>query len=101
MPEPTTAGSCQARSPSEQICNTPGLREAWDAGDRSPFHGWDRRWLAMVAAALSSTGGAAAHAAPAAAALGRAGPSGVLRPVLTRGRGALAGAASAPRRGHR
>ncbi len=22
---------------------TPGLREAWDAGDRSPFHGWDRR----------------------------------------------------------
>jgi hypothetical protein len=23
--------------------STPGLREAWDAGDRSPFHGWDRR----------------------------------------------------------
>jgi peroxiredoxin len=22
---------------------TPGLREAWTAGDRSPFHGWDRR----------------------------------------------------------
>lgn len=22
---------------------TPGLREAWDAGDWSPFHGWDRR----------------------------------------------------------
>ena len=21
----------------------PGLREAWDAGDLSPFHGWDRR----------------------------------------------------------
>ncbi|HVD28204.1 MAG TPA: redoxin domain-containing protein [Mycobacteriales bacterium] len=21
----------------------PGLRAAWDAGDRSPFHGWDRR----------------------------------------------------------
>jgi peroxiredoxin len=21
----------------------PGLREAWDAGDHSPFHGWDRR----------------------------------------------------------
>jgi peroxiredoxin len=21
----------------------PGLREAWDAGDYSPFHGWDRR----------------------------------------------------------
>jgi hypothetical protein len=23
--------------------STPGLREAWNAGDRSPFHGWDRR----------------------------------------------------------
>ena len=23
--------------------STPGLREAWAAGDRSPFHGWDRR----------------------------------------------------------
>ena len=23
--------------------STPGLREAWDAGDRSRFHGWDRR----------------------------------------------------------
>jgi hypothetical protein len=22
---------------------TPGLREAWDAGDMSPFHGWDKR----------------------------------------------------------
>ena len=21
----------------------PGLREAWAAGDRSPFHGWDKR----------------------------------------------------------
>jgi hypothetical protein len=21
----------------------PGLREAWDGGDHSPFHGWDRR----------------------------------------------------------
>jgi hypothetical protein len=21
----------------------PGLREAWDAGDRSLFHGWDRK----------------------------------------------------------
>ena len=21
----------------------PGLREAWNAGDRAPFHGWDRR----------------------------------------------------------
>jgi peroxiredoxin len=23
--------------------STPGLRERWDAGDFSPFHGWDRR----------------------------------------------------------
>ncbi|MGH3194503.1 MAG: hypothetical protein ACRDOH_11860 [Streptosporangiaceae bacterium] len=23
--------------------STPGLREAWDAGDFSHFHGWDRR----------------------------------------------------------
>src|SRR3954454_13816680 len=23
--------------------STPGLREAWNAGNRSPFHGWDRR----------------------------------------------------------
>ena len=23
--------------------SAPGLREAWDAGDRSPFHGWSRR----------------------------------------------------------
>ncbi len=23
--------------------STPGLREAWDAGDLSPFHGWDKR----------------------------------------------------------
>jgi peroxiredoxin len=23
--------------------STPGLRERWDAGDWSPFHGWDRR----------------------------------------------------------
>ncbi|MCZ4499303.1 MAG: alkyl hydroperoxide reductase [Marmoricola sp.] len=23
--------------------STPGLREAWDAGDHSAFHGWDRR----------------------------------------------------------
>jgi hypothetical protein len=22
---------------------TPGLREAWDAGDYGPVHGWDRR----------------------------------------------------------
>jgi peroxiredoxin len=23
--------------------SAPGLREAWESGDRSPFHGWDRR----------------------------------------------------------
>jgi hypothetical protein len=23
--------------------STPGLREAWDAGDFSHFHGWDRK----------------------------------------------------------
>jgi hypothetical protein len=23
--------------------SAPGLREAWDAGDLSAFHGWDRR----------------------------------------------------------
>jgi len=30
----------------------PGLREAWDAGDHSHFHGWDRR-----AAAAAASGG--------------------------------------------
>ena len=25
----------------------PGLREAWDAGDYSKFHGWDRRAKSM------------------------------------------------------
>ncbi len=29
----------------------PGLRGAWDAGDLSPFHGWDRRSPEQVAAA--------------------------------------------------
>ena len=23
--------------------STPGLREAWDAGDLAPFHGWDKK----------------------------------------------------------
>jgi hypothetical protein len=23
--------------------SAPGLREAWDAGDYAPFHGWDKR----------------------------------------------------------
>jgi hypothetical protein len=30
---------------------TPGLREAWDAGDVSAFHGWSRRSAEQVAAA--------------------------------------------------
>ena len=30
--------------------SAPGLREAWAAGDRSPFHGWDRRSNEPVAA---------------------------------------------------
>ena len=29
--------------------STPGLRGAWDAGDWSPFHGWDRRATAKRA----------------------------------------------------
>ena len=30
--------------------STPGLREAWDAGDYSKFHGWDRRGAQSVPA---------------------------------------------------
>ena len=30
--------------------STPGLREAWDAGDHSRFHGWDRRTRETAAA---------------------------------------------------
>jgi hypothetical protein len=30
---------------------TPGLRDAWDAGDLSPFHGWNRRAAARSSAA--------------------------------------------------
>ena len=30
--------------------SAPGLREAWTAGDRSPFHGWDMRADAVAAA---------------------------------------------------
>jgi peroxiredoxin len=45
--------------------STPGLREAWDAGDLPPFKGWDRRSPDEVAAARgpavgASTGSAAA-----------------------------------------
>jgi peroxiredoxin len=31
--------------------STPGLREAWDSGDHSAFHGWDRRAAAAGAQA--------------------------------------------------
>ena len=31
--------------------SAPGLREAWDAGDLSHFHGWDRWSVERVAAA--------------------------------------------------
>ncbi len=31
--------------------SAPGLREAWDAGDHSAFHGWDRRAAAAAAVA--------------------------------------------------
>ncbi len=29
--------------PPDWDLSTPGLRDAWDAGDLSSFHGWDRR----------------------------------------------------------
>ena len=32
--------------------STPGLREAWDAGDLSPFHGWNKRPGAETGRAL-------------------------------------------------
>ena len=28
--------------------SAPGLREAWDAGQLAPFHGWDKRAAAAV-----------------------------------------------------
>jgi len=28
--------------------SAPGLRGAWDAGDHSPFHGWNKRGLVGV-----------------------------------------------------
>ena len=30
--------------------STPGLRQAWDAGDLSPFHGWNKRSPERIAA---------------------------------------------------
>jgi peroxiredoxin len=37
--------------------STPGLREAWEGGDWSLFHGWDRRTPGPDAAELGSTAG--------------------------------------------
>jgi hypothetical protein len=34
--------------------STPGLREAWDTGDLTPFHGWNR-WGATRPSAAGST----------------------------------------------
>jgi hypothetical protein len=31
--------------------SAPGLRESWDSGDYSPFHGWDRRSPEEIATA--------------------------------------------------
>jgi hypothetical protein len=31
--------------------STPGLREAWNAGDRSKFHGWNKRATVKAGAA--------------------------------------------------
>jgi peroxiredoxin len=39
--------------------SAPGLRGAWDAGDLSPFHGWDRRSPEQVAAAAGQAAGRA------------------------------------------
>jgi hypothetical protein len=36
--------------------STPGLREAWDAGDRAPFHGWNRWSPERFAAELERLG---------------------------------------------
>jgi hypothetical protein len=30
--------------------STPGLREAWDAGDYSKFHGWNKRAVTTIGA---------------------------------------------------
>ena len=42
----TTSATCRPRSARTGISSVPGLREAWDAGDRSSFHGWDKRGVA-------------------------------------------------------
>ena len=50
-----TSGTTCARSAREirpdWDLSTPGLREAWDAGDLSPFHGWNKRAAAGTSAA--------------------------------------------------
>ena len=37
--------------------STPGLREAWESGDRSPFHGWNRWSPQRFAAELERLAG--------------------------------------------
>jgi peroxiredoxin len=37
---------------------TPGLRDAWRSGDYAPFHGWDKRSPAELAAALTASASA-------------------------------------------
>ncbi len=36
--------------------SSPGLREAWNGGDWSPFHGWDRRFPAPDRSAVTGDG---------------------------------------------
>jgi len=40
--------------------STPGLREAWEAGDYSPFHGWNRRTPEQINDALRAGAGVGA-----------------------------------------
>ena len=44
------AGRQSARSAPTGTSARPGLREAWDSGDLSSFHGWDRRAAAEATA---------------------------------------------------
>ena len=49
-PPPRPARRDAARSARTGTSSTPGLREAWDAGDLSAFHGWDRKATKATAA---------------------------------------------------
>ena len=55
-PRSTTSGTTCARSSEirpDWDLSKPGLREAWDAGDLSPFHGWDKNGTGSRTAAES------------------------------------------------